>query len=454
MPSLKNDQKLHILVKINYPGRIIGCILLSSIILSVFYEEGSPSCYIWSFMAFHVIVWPHVAYWRCRVSKNSRHTEYGNLLIDSFFYGLWVCFFSFRLIPSSAGFFAGSLGNIFSGGIPFFLQGLVFNALGMAAGLIIGRDVKFLPESSLFTSTVAISGMLLYGLLIGLQAFSQAKLLRKTRKKLDIALRQEEEANQKMTDSLNYAGFIQRSILPGIDRVKKYVPNSFFIWIPKDIVGGDIYFVSFHEEGYIISLMDCTGHGVAGAFMTMIAYSSMRRIILDEAIYRPDDILQQVNISIKALLEKERNDEASDYGLDAAVCFVNTQKGILSYSGARLPIYHRTGNALHMIKGDKMSIGFKDSPTEFRFTKHDIPIETGASFYLATDGYIDQLGGKKYRRFGTKRFKELLVALHQTTFEDQRKRLLDIFRDHKNGNEQQDDVTVIGFQPFPADDAE
>ncbi|MBU0994400.1 MAG: SpoIIE family protein phosphatase [Proteobacteria bacterium] len=266
--------------------------------------------------------------------------------------------------------------------------------------------------------------------------------------KLNIALQQAEDANKRITDSLNYASYIQRAILPDMDQIKKYIPNSFFIWSPKDIVGGDIFFISYHTEGFIISIMDCTGHGVPGAFMTMIAYSSMRSIILDNDVTHPDEILKQVNISIKSLLQKDRNDTESDDGLDAAVCFVNTKQRTLSYAGSRLPLYYTKGNTLNIIKGDKMSIGYKKSSADFSFKRHDIPIEDGASFYLATDGYVDQLGGPNRRRLGSKVFKDLLVEFNQHSFEEQGKQLLEVFSAHKMENEQQDDITIIGFQPF------
>ncbi len=263
---------------------------------------------------------------------------------------------------------------------------------------------------------------------------------------LDETLKKVEEANKRTMESLNYAKLIQRSILPGMDRVKSFLPNSFFIWMPKDIVGGDIFFTYYYQAGFVIALMDCTGHGVPGAFMTMIAYSGMRRIVMDEQCFDPARILQKLNAAVKNMLQKESDYTLSDDGLDAAVCSIQYDSRTLIFAGARIPLYYVNKNEVVVIKGDNQSLGYKDSNIDYVFTNHSVSIVKDMVFYLATDGFIDQLGGEKRRRFGTRRFKNLLMNSHGRPFEEQRSEIIQAFQIYKGENEGQDDVTVIGFQ--------
>ncbi|EDN68434.1 Serine phosphatase [Beggiatoa sp. PS] len=215
--------------------------------------------------------------------------------------------------------------------------------------------------------------------------------------------------------------------------------------MPREIVGGDMFYTEAFDDGFIVAVMDCTGHGVPGAFMTMIATTSLRRIIKDEGCHEPSDILKQLNFSVKTALQQETEYARSDDGLDAAICWVKPQENILSFAGAKLPLYYIQDDQLFVIKGDKKSLGYKKSDLEFTFTSNTIHFETGMSFYLATDGFLDQLGGPKRFSFGKKRFNKLLLNIYQHTFDEQAEKLLEAFNDYKGDNNRQDDVTVVGF---------
>ncbi|MCP4353269.1 MAG: AAA family ATPase [Desulfobacterales bacterium] len=261
-----------------------------------------------------------------------------------------------------------------------------------------------------------------------------------------------EAINKEIMDSIRYAKMIQSSILPNQYQVKSFLPDSFFLWMPKDIVGGDFYIADFFEQGFIIAVIDCTGHGVPGAFMTMIASTGLRRIIKDESCHDPGEILKRLNVIIKKTLKQDTDYAFSDDGLDAAICFVNPKENTLIFAGAKLPLIYFHNNSLNFIKGDRQNIGYKRSDIDFKFTNHTVSIEKGMSFYMFSDGYIDQISDEKgpggawrQRRFGSKRLKNLLSDICMKPFEEQKDILIQAFDDFKKENERLDDVTVVGF---------
>jgi len=263
-------------------------------------------------------------------------------------------------------------------------------------------------------------------------------------------------ANKAIMDSIRYAELIQKSILPNINEVKIAMPDSFFIWLPRDIVGGDIFFVHSFDNGFVFAVIDCTGHGIPGAFMSMIAFSALKRIVSDGNCNNPGEILKRMNKIVKTSLRQDTEYALSDDGLDTAVCSVKFQNppesdftkggqmGILTFAGAKMPLYFVRNGEILIIKGDKQSIGYKRSDLNFNFSNHTIPIEKGTVFYMATDGFGDQLDGNN-RRFGIRKFREVLKEIAHLPFEKQREMLLAAFEAHKGTMQRQDDVTVAGF---------
>ncbi len=263
---------------------------------------------------------------------------------------------------------------------------------------------------------------------------------------LNRSLAEVERANRKLMDSIDYATVIQRSLLPNMEVVQQNLPDSFFLWMPRDIVGGDIFFTEFFEDSFLIGVMDCTGHGVPGAFMTMIASTGLQQITRDEECLDPAEILKRLNFIVKTSLQQDTEFSMSDDGLDAAICFVNLKEKLLSFSGARLPLLTvHEGNA-ELIKGDRKSIGYRKSELDYEFSKRIIDIKNGMSFYLFSDGIIDQVGGDKNFGFGNKRFRGMVEEIHDLPFEQQQHYVLNEFNRYKGNNETRDDVTVIGFK--------
>jgi len=308
-----------------------------------------------------------------------------------------------------------------------------------------------------------------FAIILGTTLFCNRKLSAEisVRKQVEKALQTSKEtaeaANKKIMESINYAKLIQRSLLANIDVVKSYLPNSFFIWEPRDIVGGDIFFTESFEDGFIVAVIDCTGHGVPGAFMTMIAISALRRIIRDDGCHDPAEILKRLNFIVKTTLHQDKAYALSDDGLDAGICFVREQTAdgrsqkipveacafqtatcSLTFAGAKLSLFYVHNHEVNVIAGDKQSIGYRRSDLNFNFSDRTICIEKGTVVYMASDGFTDQLDGRD-RRFGSRRFRELLKKIAHLPFKKQREILLAAFEVHKGNNQRQDDVTVACF---------
>ncbi len=183
--------------------------------------------------------------------------------------------------------------------------------------------------------------------------------------------------------------------------------------------------------------------------MTMIASSALSRIIKDEGCHDPAEILKRLNIIVKTTLQQDTEYAVSDDGMEAGIYFIPdvslTAEKTLIFSGAGLRLYCVCDGEVSVIRGDKKNIGYRRSNLDFSYSNHRIAIKKDISFYMATDGYTDQMGGQPKRRFGTPRFKKLLSEISEEPFEEQEKILLKKFDEHREDNEQTDDVTVVGF---------
>jgi len=255
------------------------------------------------------------------------------------------------------------------------------------------------------------------------------------------------ETLETVTKSIKYAQRIQQSLLPNLLQVKTYLPNSFFLWKPRDIVGGDIFYSESLKDSILIVVVDCTGHGVPGALMTMVVLTSLKRIIgsTNEKPHDPAYILRELNFLVKTSLQQDTEYATSDDGLDAAICLIKPKEKSLTFAGAKLPLFFIRNNQVVMIKGDKQSLGYKRSKVDFEFRTYHVDLSDNISFYLTTDGFIDQLGGEKGFPFGNRRFKALLLENCRERFEVQQERLLTAFNEYKGDNERRDDLTVVGF---------
>ncbi|MCP4112678.1 MAG: SpoIIE family protein phosphatase [Desulfobacteraceae bacterium] len=258
-------------------------------------------------------------------------------------------------------------------------------------------------------------------------------------------LKEVEYANRMIIQSIRYAEKIQSSLLPAKDTMDQCFEDYFVIWEPCEIVGGDIYLFEVFQDGYLVAVIDCTGHGVPGAFMTMIAGTVFKRVVSRDICHDPAKILKMLNAGVKKSLYEKENRSASDDGMDAGICFVNTKKRMVTYAGARIPLVYITREKLKMIKGDRQSIGYKKANIDYEFTNHQLPTEPGMMFYLSSDGYTGQTGGPKDLSIGKKRWKALLQEICYSPFEEQKKRLIEYLYEWKGDQSLKDDITLVGF---------
>ena len=253
------------------------------------------------------------------------------------------------------------------------------------------------------------------------------------------------QKNKDITDSISYARKIQHAILPDIKVISEHLPQSFILYMTKDIVSGDFYWFTSFEDCCIIAAVDCTGHGVPGAFMSLIGYNLLNRIVNENRITDPRNILYELNIGVLQALHKSES-ETKD-GMDIAICKINRKEGILEFAGAMRPLWIINNQTLTEIKADKIPIGTVQGERHqtIAYTTHRIETRPGDRYYIFTDGYADQFGGAKDKKYSTSRFKNLLVANSQLDFASQEKNIRDEHNSWKAQNEQVDDILVIGF---------
>lgn len=269
---------------------------------------------------------------------------------------------------------------------------------------------------------------------------------------LEKAKQEVEELHKHTQESIEYASLIQHSLIPSNDLFRKYFSDYLTIWHPKDIVGGDIYLFEElrNDDECLLMLVDCTGHGVPGAFVTMLVKAIERQIVANilysDEIVSPAKILGIFNRSMKHLLKQETDDSISNAGFDGAVLYFNKEQQILKYAGANTPLFYTQNKELITIKGDKHSIGYKKSDMKFEFKEHIIPTQKGMEFFITTDGYLDQNGGEKGFPFGTKKFKNIIEEYAEESMADKQEVFLDRMQDHRGHEEQNDDITIIGIQ--------
>lgn len=255
-----------------------------------------------------------------------------------------------------------------------------------------------------------------------------------------------EKAHQRIIEGLSYAMHIQHTILPERVSLQNFPEDGFIIWKPMDLVGGDFYWFESFEHGHVVVLADCTGHGVPGALMSMTAYCNLRRIIHRDNAHNPAEILNAMNLSMRQALHKDREGSGSDDGVDLAVAFISSDRRQLIYAGARLDLYLARRDEIMTLEGERMSIGFRRSNPDYRFSNQRIDLRPGDWLYWISDGYFEQMGGAMGFPFGKKRLMELIRNVHGLDGIRQEEGFLATHHDYKGDGAQNDDVSLMGFQ--------
>jgi serine phosphatase RsbU (regulator of sigma subunit) len=251
-----------------------------------------------------------------------------------------------------------------------------------------------------------------------------------------------EEKNKEITDSINYAQHIQKAILPSQEFISNHLSDSFIIYMPKSIVSGDFYWMQEKNEQLFFAVGDCTGHGVPGAMLSVIAQNILNRIVFSFPLLTPSQILDKASEFMEAALT-QGGGQMRD-GMDIALCSLNKKTMELEYAGANNPLYIISNNELKEFKANKEPIGKFE--TKAPFSNNKIQLQKGDAIYLFSDGFADQFGGPNGKKFKYKTLKELLLSVHQKSNEEQKNSIITVFEKWKGNMEQVDDVCLLGVK--------
>jgi len=282
---------------------------------------------------------------------------------------------------------------------------------------------------------------------------------------IEKAKKEIESIHKHTKESIEYASLIQSALIPETKLFRNYFKDHFIIWYPKDTVGGDIYLFEElrNEDECLLMVIDCTGHGVPGAFVTMLVKAVEREVITkilnDKNIdVSPAWIMGYFNRTLKKLLKQESHDSISNAGWDGGIIYYNKRDQILKFSGAHTPLFYVDEKGeLNTIKGNRYSVGYKKCDANYEYKETILNVKEGMKFYCTTDGYLDQNGGEKDFPFGKRRFGNIIKQYHDESMADQQTMFIYDMMDYEQmvpNNERNDDMTVVGFSIKKSDSRE
>ncbi len=278
--------------------------------------------------------------------------------------------------------------------------------------------------------------------------WSQSTAIHKEKERINILKLEIEEKHTEIMDSVNYAQRIQEAILPDKNEIKWHIPDSFILFQPRNIVSGDFYWFTHKNGKSIIAAVDCTGHGVPGAFMSMIGNTLLNQIVNEKGVTEPAHILDLLNEEVNTSLKQSHQDSQSRDGMDIAICSFYQKSSTefdLEYAGANRPLYIFQNDCLIETKANKFPIGGLSYDFDKIYTNHSFSLHKDDCVYIASDGFADQFNalGKKLK---TKIFKEILQNIHHNPMEEQGAYLKTFINNWKENTEQTDDILVIGIK--------
>ena len=307
---------------------------------------------------------------------------------------------------------------------------------------LVAIEKKEKEKQQIISSSIAVGLILVILFLIFV--FNRLKITRK--QKVII-----EEQNKDIIDSINYAKRIQDAILPTKEEVKKILPNSFIFYNPKDIVAGDFYWVDHQGDNISFAAADCTGHGVPGAMVSVVCHNALNRVVRENSLISPNEILDKTREIVAMQLSKSNPLDIISMsnmrdGMDVALCNLNTKTNELQYSGAQNPLWilRKENDEIEEIKANKQSIGKVETPKSYDL--HSVKLNKGDTIYIFSDGYADQFGGEKGKKFKYKPLKQLLISIKDESMNNQLELITNHFNNWKGSFEQVDDVCIIGVR--------
>ncbi len=249
-----------------------------------------------------------------------------------------------------------------------------------------------------------------------------------------------------VTDSIRYAKRIQDAILPPQFFVKQLLPQSFILFKPKDIVSGDFYFVEKRGNKIFFASVDCTGHGVPGAFMSIVGYNLLKNAVIGLENPTASTVLDELSRGVSETLHQNNATSTSKDGMDISMCAINLETKTLEFAGAYTSMYLIRNKEIQEIDGDKLSIGIFVASDEKQYTNKIIQLQTGDTLYISTDGYRDQFGGPQGKKFLARRLRDLLLEVNDMPMLDQRQKLMQTIEDWRGQEEQVDDILMMGVR--------
>ena len=273
----------------------------------------------------------------------------------------------------------------------------------------------------------------------------ETKVRERTRE-LSTVNEQMADANKKIGDSIQYASLIQNAILPDHELARVLANQHFVLWRPRDVVGGDFYVFRAGERGCLLGVVDCAGHGVPGAFMTMIAHTVINVALDTLGLTDPARVLTQMDAQIRAMLRSDPAYASVATNMDAGLAYVDFESRAVTFAGAKVSLYWCDGENVGEIKGDRYAIGDKKPPM---FSNQQTALDPRQTFYLTTDGFLDQAGGPKGYSFGQARFAELLRHHAGRPFAEQKRAFDEELAAYQGDLAQRDDITLLSFRFTP-----
>lgn len=292
---------------------------------------------------------------------------------------------------------------------------------------------------------VLISTILVVLLLAGL-LFNRYKMKQKANDLLEHQNTEITQQKKEITDSINYAKRIQESILPPADHWKKILPQSFIFYRPKDIVSGDFYWIEQKNETVCFAAVDCTGHGVPGALMSVVGFNLLTQAVNEVGLTKPSEILKHLDAGVTKTLRQSETGKGVKDGMDLSLCSLNLKTLELQYAGAFNSLYYVIDGVFNEIKADKFPIGVNLDGKVDNYQNHTVQLKKGDCVYLYSDGYADQFGGMQGKKFKYKKLKELLTVISSDSIDHQQNKIEKTFDDWKGNLEQVDDVVIIGLK--------
>lgn len=293
-------------------------------------------------------------------------------------------------------------------------------------------------------------GMMVYlAIWLRREGYESVFLHKHLEEEVEIRTKELQESHKSIQDSIEFASLIQQAVLPSSDTLERYFSDGFILWQPKDTVGGDIYLLTeLNSEEVLVMVIDGAGHGVYGAFITMLVKAIETQIIGDILSEKlepsPAKILEYFNRSIKSMLKQEKG-SLSNAGFDGGILYYNKQTKVCKYAGAKTPLYIIDNGKLKVLKSDRKNVGFVRTKIDQIYTEYELEIKENIELYITTDGMIDQEGYDN-ARLGRLCFEEQLLKIHNESFSKQKDIIENYLNDFRGNKEQTDDITIVGLK--------